>query len=236
MSNLPSNPQERKGLPIGTGVLDYFPDALAAIAKVSKIGNDQHNPGQPLHWDRSKSTDESDAMIRHYLERGTIDSDGARHSAKMAWRALAFLQKEIETATRKDPDDKSNKPPEAPVEKPDLLEWASGGHLNVPYGENLSKFYKEQTHILSCINSHLFFNYTATLKDNQNGSTTVDLSSVSDPAGKSFMVWGALQRASDRERREVQPRPDDSSQSHAAFRNALKNHQSYYEAGCTGKD
>jgi hypothetical protein len=35
-------------------------------------------------------------MLRHFAERGTLDSDGLRHSAKMAWRALAFLQKEIE--------------------------------------------------------------------------------------------------------------------------------------------
>jgi hypothetical protein len=60
------------------------------------MGNLQHNPGQPLMWDRSKSGDEWDAMIRHFMRRGTFDSDGIRHSAKLAWRALAGLQKEIE--------------------------------------------------------------------------------------------------------------------------------------------
>lgn len=93
---LPTDAKQRKDVPIATGVLDYFPDALAAIAECSKKGNDQHNPGKPLHWDRGKSTDESDALIRHFLERGTIDTDGIRHSAKVAWRALALLQKEIE--------------------------------------------------------------------------------------------------------------------------------------------
>ena len=88
--------KERKNMPVATGVLDYFPQALLEIAKCSKAGNDQHHPNTPLHWDRSKSTDESDALIRHFLERGTIDSDGIRHSAKVAWRALALLQKEIE--------------------------------------------------------------------------------------------------------------------------------------------
>lgn len=96
MPQLPSDYQERKNLPIGTGVLDYFPDALAEVAKASMAGNKQHVPGTPLHWDRSKSSDEADAMIRHFLERGTMDSDGVRHSGKMAWRALALLQKEIE--------------------------------------------------------------------------------------------------------------------------------------------
>ena len=93
---LTQDPKARKHLPIGTGVLDYFPDALAAVAHCSKVGNDQHHPGEPLHWDRSKSTDQADCLIRHFLERGTIDTDGVKHSAKLAWRALALLQLEIE--------------------------------------------------------------------------------------------------------------------------------------------
>jgi hypothetical protein len=86
----------RKAHPIATGVLSYFPDALLAIAHVSWVGNEQHNPGMALHWDRAKSMDEADALIRHFLERGSLDTDGLRHTAKMAWRALALLQKEIE--------------------------------------------------------------------------------------------------------------------------------------------
>jgi Domain of unknown function (DUF5664) len=93
---------ERKNLPVGTGVLDYFPDALMAVSHVSFVGNQQHNPGEPLHWAREKSTDEADALIRHFLERGKVDVDGVRHSAKMAWRALALLQKEIEAETNYD--------------------------------------------------------------------------------------------------------------------------------------
>jgi hypothetical protein len=30
------------------------------------------------------------------MERGGLDKDGVRHSAKMAWRALALLQLELE--------------------------------------------------------------------------------------------------------------------------------------------
>jgi len=90
------NKQKRKQLPVYSGVLKYFPDALAEVSKVSRAGNEQHNPDKPLHWDRSKSTDELDALTRHLLEAGKIDTDGIRHSAKIAWRALAHLQKEIE--------------------------------------------------------------------------------------------------------------------------------------------
>lgn len=95
-TTLSNEAERRKGQPVGTGVLDYFPDALVAVAEVSWQGNIQHNPGQPLGWTRSKSTDEADCIIRHFLQRGTLDVDGLRHSAKLAWRALALLQKEIE--------------------------------------------------------------------------------------------------------------------------------------------
>jgi hypothetical protein len=94
---MPTDRQARKDTPIASGVIDYFPDALAAVARVSFIGNEQHNPGEHLHWNRDKSQDEGDALIRHFLERGTMDTDGTRHSAKVAWRALALLQKEIES-------------------------------------------------------------------------------------------------------------------------------------------
>lgn len=103
---LPTDPTERKTYPIATGVLDYFPDAIAAIAHVSYLGNEQHNPGQPLHWAREKSKDQEDTLLRHFMERGTVDKDGARHTAKMAWRALAILQLEIEEA-RSNPCSKS---------------------------------------------------------------------------------------------------------------------------------
>ena len=97
---LPTDAKARKAIPIATGFIDYFPDAIAAVAELSRIGNDQHNPGKPLHWDRAKSADEADTLMRHFMERGTLDTDGVRHSAKVAWRALALLQKEIEADRR----------------------------------------------------------------------------------------------------------------------------------------
>ena len=96
-STLPEDPKERKKYPVASGLMDYFPDALAAVANVSYVGNEQHNPGQPLNWARGKSADEADTMLRHFLQRGSLDKDGTRHTAKMVWRALALLQKEIES-------------------------------------------------------------------------------------------------------------------------------------------
>jgi hypothetical protein len=86
----------RKESPMARGVLDYFPRAVMAIANVSFVGNEQHNPGQPMHWARDKSTDHADCILRHLAERGTVDDDGLRHSAKVAWRALALLETELE--------------------------------------------------------------------------------------------------------------------------------------------
>lgn len=94
--SLPEDKQARKAIPLCTGLLDYFPDALAEVARASLAGNKQHHEGAPLHWDKTKSTDHADSLMRHLMERGTIDNDGVRHSAKMAWRALALLQTEIE--------------------------------------------------------------------------------------------------------------------------------------------
>ena len=87
---------KRKQIPIYTGLVKYFPKALADVARVSYIGNQQHHPDKPLHWDRSKSTDELDALTRHLFQAGETDTDGMRHSAKVAWRALANLEKELE--------------------------------------------------------------------------------------------------------------------------------------------
>lgn len=89
---------KRKRQPVATGVLQYFPNALKAVANASLVGNEQHNPGEPLHWDMSKSKDEADAMTRHlidHLSGEPIDDDGVMHLSKVAWRALAMLEREL---------------------------------------------------------------------------------------------------------------------------------------------
>lgn len=91
-ARLPSKSEDRKKIPLAS-VLDYFPDALCAVAEVVNVGQVQHSTDR---WDRSKSTDHEDCLLRHLLDRGTVDTDGMRHSAKVAWRALALLQLEIE--------------------------------------------------------------------------------------------------------------------------------------------
>jgi hypothetical protein len=102
----PTDRQERKNAPMARGLLDYFPDALREVAHLSWVGNEQHNLGQELHWAREKSTDHADCIIRHLAERGTVDIDKVRHATKVAWRALALLQIELEGAADQGPHER----------------------------------------------------------------------------------------------------------------------------------
>lgn len=93
----------RKTMPMASGLIDYFPDALAYVAHVSWLGNEKHNPGEPLHHSRGKSMDHADCIARHLTERGghdTVTIAGVehriRHTGALAWRALALLQDELE--------------------------------------------------------------------------------------------------------------------------------------------
>ncbi len=87
-SVLPEDAQARKDIPVYTGFINYFPRAISAVAKISLIGGLQHGQtAETLHWDRSKSGDELDAMMRHIL-----DGDWEQ----VAWRAMANLEKKEE--------------------------------------------------------------------------------------------------------------------------------------------
>jgi hypothetical protein len=88
------SPQDRKRYPLYDGVVGYFRDALYRVAHVSWAGNEQHNPGQPLHWARGKSTDQLNCIARHLAEVDTTALTDATEIAlaSTAWRALAALQ------------------------------------------------------------------------------------------------------------------------------------------------
>lgn len=92
--SLPNEATKRKGTPVFSGVLSYFPDAVKEVSKCSLAGQKQHNHGDTLYWDKSKSTDNSDALVRHLIDHSVnpVDDDGVLHLAKVAWRALAVLQ------------------------------------------------------------------------------------------------------------------------------------------------
>lgn len=93
---LPTDHEARKRVPLATWLRGYFPDAIIELAAMSARVNEQHNPGEPVRWAREKSNDHPDCALRHFMEYGTRDKDGERHTAKAAWRLLAMLQLEIE--------------------------------------------------------------------------------------------------------------------------------------------
>lgn len=96
---LPHDAKARKAIPLYTFLTQYFPDAIAALVKVSVDGNAQHNPGEPMHWSRGKSADQLDAAMRHLFDHGVgirFGADGQRTLAQAAWRLLAQLQLDLE--------------------------------------------------------------------------------------------------------------------------------------------
>ena len=94
---MPTDAKARKAIPLATGCLDYFPDALAAVSRLSLKANEKHNPGKPLHWSREKSADHADCILRHMVERKQIDPEtGEGFWVHIAWRALAQAQLEEE--------------------------------------------------------------------------------------------------------------------------------------------
>lgn len=113
---LPTDSAARKQYPLFSGPVCYFPDALAAVAYGCYAGNEKHHPGTPLHWDKSKSTDHYDCLMRHLFDHqtGTIydvieTADGRRFEvlnlALVAWRALAGLQTYIESQRNPQPQE-----------------------------------------------------------------------------------------------------------------------------------
>lgn len=89
----PRTSAERKAEPMHRGCLMYFPDALAAVSRLSLKANKKHNPGEPLGWTRGKSADHDDCIVRHSLTLEDTDPDtGEIEAVNRAWRALATLQ------------------------------------------------------------------------------------------------------------------------------------------------
>tara|TARA_R110000868_G_scaffold146225_2_gene366977 strand:- start:2925 stop:3239 length:315 start_codon:yes stop_codon:yes gene_type:complete len=100
-----SKQKERKATPVYSGFISYFYLAISEISKASVAGNVQHGNGEKLHWDRSKSGDELDALMRHLLDHASgekFDDDGQRHIVKCGWRIMAYIQKELENEQQKD--------------------------------------------------------------------------------------------------------------------------------------
>lgn len=98
--HLPDDSKVREQYPMYDGLFAYFPAALLEVSRWSKIGNDKHNPGEPLHWSREKSTDHENKILRHLLDARQIDEHGFPEAVALAWRALALCQTILEEQGR----------------------------------------------------------------------------------------------------------------------------------------
>lgn len=114
--SLPTDSAARKRIPMFSGLLAYFPDALAAVAQHSFDSNEKHNPGEPLHWSREKSSDHLDCCVRHLTDIAT-GADKIEELKALAWRALAELQLTLEAQTGKSKD---------------WIEWTGGTKAPLP--------------------------------------------------------------------------------------------------------
>lgn len=92
--SLPTDSGARNALPIWDGLIAYFPDVWAEIAKVSVKGARQHHLPK-LGWDTHVSTDHRNKVLRHMLDDAfgaPVDADDCYHLAKAIWRLCAQLQ------------------------------------------------------------------------------------------------------------------------------------------------
>jgi len=90
--------KDRKDTPIYTGFIKYFPNAIAEVSKASLVANEQHNKGEILHWNKNKSKQELDSLMRHLVDYASghdYDEDGVLHLTKVAWRSLAMLERTL---------------------------------------------------------------------------------------------------------------------------------------------
>ena len=89
---------QRKAIPVYSGFVSYFPNAMKEVAECSYKANKQHNGDEPLHWAMEKSKDELDALMRHLIDHASgidWDDDGIRHLTKVCWRSLAMLERTL---------------------------------------------------------------------------------------------------------------------------------------------
>jgi hypothetical protein len=97
--------------PVWDYMFKYFPLAFLEEVRVAVLGNEQHNPGQPLHWAREKSTDQLNTAMRHLFDYAEAKAKGVTMPrdevgnavlAQAVWRLKAQLQLDLEQEA-KDP-------------------------------------------------------------------------------------------------------------------------------------
>lgn len=99
--HLPGAKLDKNKLNIYSLFIQYFPDAIKEVTKVSIYGANKYTP---FGWKKVTNgfTRYTDALLRHLLEetKETIDPEtNLLHAAQVAWNALARLQLLVEHNT-----------------------------------------------------------------------------------------------------------------------------------------
>jgi len=110
--SLVEDAEARTEYPMAEGLLDYFPNALAEVSRLSFRATQQHHPDEGMHWDRTKSLDHRNKILRHLVDTHTVDDKGNDHWAMVCWRALAGYQEYLEAKHGLPPSRASRNRPE----------------------------------------------------------------------------------------------------------------------------
>jgi hypothetical protein len=94
----PEDDAERQTYPIGTFICEFFPHALAELARFSHKQQQKHNPDGPIGWAKDKSVWSIDRVFRHAMEAQRLYNEGDIEAAgeefkSLAWRSLEGLER-----------------------------------------------------------------------------------------------------------------------------------------------
>lgn len=77
--------------PVVKGFMEYFPTAIAEVARVSEFGAKKYDWGNWRFVDNGAER-YTEALGRHLLAPGTDSESGLEHAAHAAWNAMARLE------------------------------------------------------------------------------------------------------------------------------------------------
>jgi hypothetical protein len=80
----PEDDEERQKYAVGTFICEFFPHAIAELARFSYDMQQKHNPGAPMGWAKEKSVGDGNQIFRHQM-------DG--EFREVAWRGLEQLER-----------------------------------------------------------------------------------------------------------------------------------------------
>lgn len=90
----PKDDAERQKYAVGTFICEFFPHAIAELARFSYEMQQKHNPDAPMGWAKDKSVGDGNQIFRHQM-------DGEYR--EVAWRGLEQLERSL---TKMPPFDK----------------------------------------------------------------------------------------------------------------------------------